>query len=372
MNESCKVLITGGHITPALAMIKLMAKEKPYWKIIFAGRKFALEGKKEASEEYRIINHLKIKFYPIVTGRLQRIFTFRSLLTLLKFPIGLIQSIIICDWEKPDLILSFGGYIALPVVLAAKLFGIKIITHEQTMSMGLANKIISNFSDKVCLTFPDKTDQISSGKISVTGLPVDETLWKNNNKFPYQNRLNLSVIYITGGVTGSQSVNQLIYPILSNLLNNYVVVHQTGRINFDEAREFSQTLEPKLLKNYHYEPYLDYQNHVTVLKNAHLVIGRSGANTTAELAILGKVAILIPLPWSGFQEQKKNAQWLEEKGSVLVLDQNNLTPEIISEKISEIEDNYASYKNKSESISKSFPKNGAQNLLGVIRSLCGV
>ena len=146
-----KILITGAHFTPALAVIEELRKISGV-EVIYVGRSTTLEGDKTWSVESEVLSSKSIKFIPIITGRLQRSFTIYTIPSLLKIPIGLLQALFIFFTEKPDVILSFGGYVAVPTVLIGWLWSIPIIIHEQTLVSGLANEISALFADKICLS----------------------------------------------------------------------------------------------------------------------------------------------------------------------------------------------------------------------------
>ncbi len=147
-----KILITGGHLGTALGVVDEISKDN---EIVFVGKKYSLDQEKTVSLEYQEITKRGLKFYPITAGRLTRLASLRTILNILKFPIGFYQTNKILKAEKPDAILSFGGYIALPLCLVGYLYKIPIFTHEQTLNPGLANRIISKFSKKVFISFEE-------------------------------------------------------------------------------------------------------------------------------------------------------------------------------------------------------------------------
>src|SRR3989304_10101442 len=153
MKRFSKIFITGGHVTPPLAVIEEIVYRYPDWQIFFVGRKYAMEGDLTVSEEYRIIRELGLPFLPLVTGRLQRRFTRYTIPSLLKIPQGLLQAWLYVREHKPDVIVTFGGYVGLPVVLAGWLLRIPIISQDETRSVGLANRLVSLLSAKICLSY---------------------------------------------------------------------------------------------------------------------------------------------------------------------------------------------------------------------------
>ncbi|TSC54300.1 MAG: UDP-N-acetylglucosamine--N-acetylmuramyl-(pentapeptide) pyrophosphoryl-undecaprenol N-acetylglucosamine transferase [Microgenomates group bacterium LiPW_16] len=198
-----KIVITGGHLTPALAAIAELKKEG--WEILFIGRKHALEGDPSLSVEYRVIKELGISFVPLTAGRFQRSFTRYTILSLLKVPLGFIQSLYWVARFKPNLILSFGGYLALPVALSGWILGIPILTHEQSVIPGLATKIIARFARRVCVSWPQTTEHFPKEKVVLTGNPIREEVLKkyqvSSIKYQVSNE-DLPLIYITGGSLG--------------------------------------------------------------------------------------------------------------------------------------------------------------------------
>ena len=330
-----KLFITGGHLTPSIAVIDEIIHRKLPWEIVFIGRTHPFEGSDEISEERSTVEVRHIRFISITTGRLQRVFTFQSIISLAKVPFGFIQAIGLLIREKPDAIVSFGGYIALPVVVSGYFFGIPIITHEQTRTPGVANKIISYFAQKICLSFPDTTHTFPREKTVVTGLPIRKNALTVSKVIPLSFKLSLfPLIYITGGSTGSVSLNDLVFPIISSLTRKYTVIHQVGKASLTKATAVFGKLPVDDRKRYIVKDYIDESSVGWVLQNASLVVGRSGANTVTELTLLHKKAVLIPLPWSGGAEQEENARWFTEHENGLILNQRTASSEDLLSKIS--------------------------------------
>ncbi|HUD19684.1 MAG TPA: UDP-N-acetylglucosamine--N-acetylmuramyl-(pentapeptide) pyrophosphoryl-undecaprenol N-acetylglucosamine transferase [Patescibacteria group bacterium] len=334
---SKKLFITGGHLTPAIAVIDEITEMKLPWEIVFVGRMHPFEGSYEISQEQLTVETRHIRFISLTTGRLQRMFTFQSIVSLAKVPYGFIQAFVLFFREKPDAVISFGGYIALPIVVSGYFFGIPIITHEQTRRPGIANKIISYFAQKICLSFPDTTHTFPKEKTIVTGLPIRKNVLCVFKAVPITSKLSqFPLIYITGGSTGSVSLNDLVFPLISSLAKKYTIIHQTGKASFMKAKTILGELPADDRKRYITRDYIDESFIGWILHNASLVISRSGANTVTELSLLHKKAILIPLPWSGGAEQLDNALWFTENENGVVLDQKKLTSTDLHAVISKI------------------------------------
>lgn len=305
-----KILITGGHLTPALAIIdELRSRENI--EIIFVGRKYAVESEKTLSFEFKEIEKRGIKFIPLHAGRLTRFVSFRNLRSLLKIPLGFIQAFQILQREKPKIILSFGGYLALPVAIGGAILQIPVYTHEQTINPGLANRIIGIFAKKIFIAFEEAKKYFNSKKVVVTGNPVRYSIFKVRSK-PFEIKSKLPVIYITGGSLGSHSINEHIKKIVAKLLDCYIVIHQTGDTkeyhDFEDLTDIQNKLPTELKDRYFLRKHFFDEEIGYIFSQSDLVIARAGANTFFELLYLQKPALFIPLPWSAHKEQQKHAQ----------------------------------------------------------------
>ena len=315
-----KILITGAHFTPAVAVIEELKKFKDL-EIVYVGRKTTLEGDKSPSQESKVLPAMGIKFIPIIMGRLQRTFTFYTIPSLLKIPIGFIQALYIILSQKPDVILSFGGYVAVPVVIAGWLFSIPIIVHEQTLVSGLANKISSVFADKIAISF----ERTLKEKEVLTGNPIrKEILGVKLSHF----RREKPLILITGGNQGSHIINLAVEQSLDKLTKIASIIHVTGDNKYNDFERLKKLQdEHYLVKKWIGEEW------GSVLSKADLVISRAGINTLTELAYLGKPALVIPIPYLYQDEQMKNAKYFENFGLVHVLPQSKLFSESLLENI---------------------------------------
>jgi len=320
------IIVTGGHLTPAQAVIDVLQKKYPSWNIVWVGRKYAFEGTKTQSAEYENIVRLGIPFVSLTTGRLQRKFSFYTIPSLLKIPVGIVQSMLILKKYKPALVVSFGGYIALPVALAAYVLRIPVLTHEQTHHIGASNKIIGLVAKKICVTFPETLSEVPKEKGVLTGLPIRKEIFSPPAKpsFPMPNS-RLALLYITGGSTGAQSLNDKLFPFIEKLLESWVVVHQTGEISYKKALKTKESVRHQ--ERYIIAPFFQGEDVAWLLHHARVVIGRSGANTVAELSAVGTPAVLVSLPWAGGNEQEQNARAYVQTGNAVLLDQDSVSEE---------------------------------------------
>lgn len=359
-----KVILVGGHLSPALAILENLDKNNTY----YIGRKYSFEGDNAPSLEYREIIKLNIPFYSLHAARLQRKFTRYTLTSLLKMPVGFYQALRILNKVKPDVVLSFGGYLSLPIGLAAYFLKIPLVIHEQTLEIGLANKILSSLATKICISWQSSEKFFPKEKIILTGNPIrKDTLSLLNNKKIINNP---PLIYITGGSAGSHAINELIGKSLKKLLDKYVVFHQTGDSkiynDYEKLTQIKKSLNSQKAKNYILTKFLNPKESSMMLAKADLVIGRSGINTVTELIYLQKPALLIPLPFSQKKEQAKNAEYIKSLGLAKVMEQVSLTTDSFINTIFAMLKDIGYFKlNK-----KIVFDNASENVINVLKDVC--
>ena len=226
---------------------------------------------------------------------------------------------------------------SLPVVFASFLRSIPIVIHEQTLEAGLANRIAARFATKICISWESSRRFFPAEKTVLTGNPIRK-FQISNYKYPMSNGRK-KLIYVTGGSLGSHAINLLIDGCIERLLDEHLIYHQTG-----DAREFNdferlenrkKQLSELKQSRYTLTKFVSADDIGVLLKQADLVVGRSGINTVSELLYFEKSAILIPLPFSQRKEQKKNALFLERIGLAKVVEQDGLTSEILYSQIEE-------------------------------------
>lgn len=356
------IFVTGGHVTPAIAVIEEIQKRKLPWQIFFIGRKKAMEGSQNASVEYQEMTSRGIPFLSLVTGRVSRVLTPWAIWSLAKIPIGFFQALYFILRYRPHLVVCFGGYVAFPVAVAARLCGVSVVTHEQTRAMGLVNRIISLFATQIFLSFPNKL----SPKTVVTGLPLRQQLFHPPEKPSFKISKNRPMLYITGGSTGAVTLNETIFSEIETLTSDWIVVHQTGEPSWSKAVQLRNRLSTKMKGNYIIAPYFSASDVAWILHHAKIVIGRSGANTVGELSALGKVSILIPLPWSGANEQQENARWLKSQGTAIVVPQEEDAGKQIIAAINVLTVHRKTYQNAAQTLQQSIPKDASSSVVDIL------
>jgi UDP-N-acetylglucosamine--N-acetylmuramyl-(pentapeptide) pyrophosphoryl-undecaprenol N-acetylglucosamine transferase len=312
-----KILITGIHLTPSLALIDKLTQN---------GFNLTYLSCPRLTEE-KILIKKNIPFLTLKAPKLHR----HNLISILKLPfllpLATYKALRLLKNTKPDLVISFGGYVALPVCLAAYFLRIPIIIHEQTFGAGLVNRLTSPLATKVAISWPESQSFFPQNKTVLTGNPVRSEILKNKPGS------RTDAIYITGGSQGSRAINQAIKAVLPKLLKSHHIVHQFGLAQSGSDWQTQLILKKSLPQNlsskYTLKKWFEVKELNSILSSASLVICRSGANTITELAMLGKPALLIPLPVSQKDEQLVNARYLKDLGLAIILPQKNLTSQTL-------------------------------------------
>lgn len=295
-----KVLLTGGHAaTTAISVIEELIRRygKDGVDIAWIGVRFALEGKKIDGLELKIFPEIRVKSY------------------LLKLPVGFIQAVYFILKIKPDVTLSFGGFAGFPVVFASWFFRIPVLIHEQTPGVGLANKLSIFFAKEILLARGESAKHFGNKKTEVVGNPVMTQISEVQVK---EKIGNPPVIFVMGGSRGSERINDALFSVLPKLLEKYQVIHITGEAHFKKFEG---------IKNINYQcfPFVSPMQIDNLYRECDIVVSRSGANTVAELMIVKRPAILIPIPWSHLNEQGENAKLAENFGLARILRQKDLS-----------------------------------------------
>lgn len=329
-----KIVLTGGHAaTTATAVVQEIISEKKGWEIFWIGALSAFEGKNVSSLESQILPELGVKFLPITTGRLQRKFTVYTIPSILKIPFGFLQALLYIVKVRPALVLSFGGYSAFPVVVAAKIFGIPIVLHEQTAVYGRANILAAAFATRIALARESSLEFFPKEKCTVTGNPVMAEITKIGVK---EEVSHPPAIYITGGSRGSQSINETVGKALVELTAKYKLYHQTGELDYGKFKKLKERMPGSLSINYSPFSRVDPLGVAAIYEKADVVISRAGANTVSEIVVAKRPAILIPLPISYMDEQTRNAEFAVDFGIAKIITQKDLTPGILIKALDEM------------------------------------
>ncbi len=315
---------TGGHTSPGLAVATLLAER---------AIACAWIGSRDGIEASRA-PEAGVPYFAIPTGKLRRYWAWRNVADLLvNVPAGVLAAVRLLRRLRPRVVFATGGFVALPVVLAAALARVPIVVHEQTAGPGLANRIAARFARRVAVAFPDSAAHFMAAKVVVTGNPLRPEL-RGGSPARAAARFGLDpavpVVYVTGGAQGAQRINRAVGEVLRPLTGQAQVIHQcgdnpvTGDRAWLEARRGE--LPAVLARRYTVVPYVGPEL-ADVYATAALVVSRAGAGTVNECCQLGLPALYIPLPGTRGDEQTANARLVERAGGAVVLPQPELTPQ---------------------------------------------
>lgn len=332
-----KIILTGGgtagHVTPNLALIPSL-KERNY-DIRYIGSYQGIERK--------LIEGAGIPYSGISSGKFRRYFDLKNFSDPFRVLKGYGEALKLIKSYKPDVIFSKGGFVAVPVVLAAKQCRIPIIIHESDMTPGLANKLCIPAATSICCNFPETLAYLPKEKAILTGSPIRKELLEGDRLagLAYAKLSeNLPVILIIGGSLGSVTVNNAVRGVLPKLLKNYQVIHICGKGNLDESLIGTGG-------------YVQYEYVDAPLKHlfaaADLMISRAGANAICEILALRKPNILIPLTAAASRgDQILNAKSFAKQGFSYLLEEETLSGDSLLQAVSDTFTNRQAYISKME------------------------
>ncbi len=342
---------TAGHVTPNIALLPALKREG--YEVHYIGSYDGIERK--------LIEELNIPYYGISSGKLRRYFDPKNFSDPFKVAKGFFEALKLIKKLKPDVVFSKGGFVSVPVVLAAKRKGVPVIIHESDMTPGLANKISIPSAQKICANFPETVKYLPEGKAVLTGTPIRQELF-SGNKIQGLDFCGFSrskpVLLVVGGSTGSVIVNEAVRVILPDLLEKYQVVHLCGKGKLDDS----------LNKTPGYVQFEYIKKELSdLLDAADLVISRAGANAICELLALRKPNILIPLSAASSRgDQILNAESFERQGYSFVLKEEALTGESLLDAIDTV---YTDRKTYVETMSQSKLNNSIETIIDLIKEV---
>lgn len=313
---------TGGHIYPALSIINKIKEEDKEAEILYIGTTDRMEKD--------LVPNLGIDYLGIKMNGLTR-----SVKKIVGFVVNTLSGIKKCKKVmkrfKPDVVIGVGGYVTVPVVMAAKDLGVKIVLHEQNSIPGKSNIRLSKYADVVCISMESSRKYFDTNNVVLTGNPRGEEILgvKKGNKKDYGLSISKKLVLITMGSLGASTINEKIVSMLSSFESkHYEVLLVTGKANYEEivVNDFP--------KNVKVVSYIEKMGEV--LKFTDLIVTRAGATIISEITALGIPAILIPSPYVANNHQVINASDLEDNGAAYVLDESTFTGDDLIGKIDDI------------------------------------
>lgn len=339
---------TAGHVTPNIALLPFL--KDAGFEIVYMGSYDGIEKK--------LIADFDIPYVGISTGKFRRYLDIKNLTDPFRVIKGYAEAKKYLKEYKPDVVFSKGGFVSVPVVRAAASLGIPCIIHESDMTPGLANKLCIPVATKVCCNFPETMSSLPAQKAVLTGSPIRVELAQGNKVAGLDMcgfTANKPVIMVIGGSLGAANVNKAVREALPTLLNDFQVVHLCGKGKMDN-----------LLLNT--PGYKQFEYIKAELKDlfamADVVISRAGANAICELLALKKPNILIPLPAASSRgDQILNAKSFESQGFSIVIDEDDLTTELLVDRVHEL---YFNRQNYIDTMSKSGQMDSIATIMNLI------
>ncbi|MGM0874100.1 MAG: undecaprenyldiphospho-muramoylpentapeptide beta-N-acetylglucosaminyltransferase [Bacillota bacterium] len=333
---------SAGHVTPNLAIInKIRDKE---WDIHYIGSKKGIE--KE------LIRKINIPYHGISSGKLRRYVDFENIVDIFRVLKGCKEARTVLKKLEPDLVFSKGGFVSVPVIVAAKSLRIPIFIHESDMTPGLANKISQRFATKIFTSFEETKEFFPENKTQAIGSPIREEILNGSSEkgrsFLEFNE-HRPILTIMGGSLGAKKINEAVRASLKQLTDTYQVVHLCGKDNIDDNLS---TVSGYKQYEYVHEELAD------ILAATDLVITRGGSNAIFEFLALKIPMLIIPISLQQSRgDQLLNAKSFEEKGYSLMLEEENLNSESLLDYLETVQKN-----------SEAFRRNMDRSLNGDARS----
>lgn len=322
-----KIVFTGGgtagHVTPNLAIMAKLRQQG--WEMHYIGSRDGIERE--------IVEHEGIPFHPIASGKLRRYFDLKNFKDPFRVMVGVGQAYRLLRRIKPHIVFSKGGFVSVPVIVACRLAGIPVISHESDFTPGLANKISMPFASRICVTFPETLRYVRSDKAECTGLPIREQILQGTAvrgismcDFHTQK----PVLLVMGGSLGAQRINQAVRESLETLLERYQIIHICGKGH----------IEPALTGKRGYKQFEYVKDELPdLLAASDLVVSRAGSTSIFEFLALNKPMLLIPLSRAASRgDQILNANSFRSQGYAHVLFEEDLSPSTLVSGISALYD----------------------------------
>ena len=312
---------TGGHIYPALAVAREL-RDRYNAEVLFIGDVSGLETE--------IVPKAGIPFAGITAGKLRRYLSARTFTDLGRIPIGMRQALGHVRRFRPHAAFTSGGYVSVPAGIAARTHGAPLVMHQQDVHPNLANRLLTPFATRISVSFPASLPFFPAAKTSLAGNPVREEILRAADAVPgafahaFDLDPDLPIVLVTGGSQGARHLNEVIVEALPRLLPQCQIVHVSGKLTYEATRARAGQLLanlPMLQPRYRLYAYLEAEMSAALAASS-LVLCRSGAATLAELAVLARPSVLVPLP-PGFtgSPQEVNARMFRSAGAAeIVLD----------------------------------------------------
>ncbi len=339
-----KVLLTGGgsggHFYPLIAVAEEINKIVKEEKLL----SIELIYMSDSPHDPKMLAENNIRFIKISAGKARRYFSFLNFIDVFKTFFGVLSAIVKVYSVYPDVIFSKGAYASFPVLVAGRLLKIPVFIHESDSAPGRTNKWAGKFAKRIALSYPDAAKFFNDKKVAITGNPVRDSIKllqpKDTCRQFYNFSENIPVVLVLGGSLGAQIINEQILNILPQLVENYYIIHQAGKNNIEEVKSTGDVILRDSAHKDRYMPF-DYLDdlHMNMAAGASdIVVSRAGS-TIFEIANWGVPSIIIPITNSNGDHQRQNAYYYAKFGGAQIIEEVNLTSNILLAEINRITSN---------------------------------
>ena len=347
---------TGGHIYPAITIINKIKEEEPNSEILYIGTTNRMEKD--------LIPELGIKYEAINVSGIKRKLTLENVKVLYQFLKARGRCKKIIKEFDPDIVIGAGGYVTGPVIWAAKKLGKKTFIHEQNSVVGLSNKYLTKYADKIGVSFSSTIDLFPKDKVVLTGNPCSEKAikMKKANKESYGLAKDKKLVLIVMGSLGSKTINDKIVSFLDDFEDkDYEIMFVTGNSYYEKVKDLHVPKNVKIVPFIYEMPSL--------MKVSDLMISRAGASTMSEILVLNVPTIFIPSPYVTNNHQYKNAMDLVNQKAAIILEEKDLTKENLITLIDNTLNDKTAYKTIKDNLKELGIKDSGDRIYEVIKGL---
>ena len=316
---------TGGHVFPALSVARELRAGADPVQLLWFGQADSLEQRTAVADD--------IDFAAVAVGKLRRdrnplrMFNRANAVDMARVPVGVAQAVRGLRAFAPDVVLTTGGYVAVPVGVAAGVLRVSLVVHEQTVGLGLANRVLTRAATAVAVTSEATVSVLpprAAARAVVTGNPIRELVLAGSGpaaleRFGRGFDRGLPTVLITGGAQGAHQINTAVAEVLTSLLGQANVIHQAGAADLAGLQHTAAALPGELAGRYYVTDFINGAGMADALTLAEVVVCRAGAGTLAELTAVGKAAVLIPLASSAGGEQARAARLLHRSDAAIMV-----------------------------------------------------
>lgn len=347
---------TGGHIYPAVAIINKIKKEEPNSEFLYIGTHNRMEKD--------LIPSMNIPYEPIeMTGFIRKL-TLENFKTLSRFIKARKKCLQLIKEFNPDVVIGTGGYVAAPVIWAAKKLGHKTFIHEQNSVIGLSNKYLTKYVDKIGVSFESALNEFPKEKVSLTGNPCSEKALATPvaKKSDFNLTEDKKLVLIVMGSLGSQSINEKMAEYIYGFRNKkYEILYVTGENHYEKIKT------KRFPENVKVVPFI--KDLPSIMKKTDLMISRAGASTMSEIMALGIPTIFIPSPYVTNNHQYKNAKDLVDKDAALMLEEKDLNKTGFIKMIDDILEDENRYNTIKKNVSSLGIKDSSTRIYNILKEM---